>query len=220
MRNYIEIIHLYKSYGSLTVLDDLHFSIQRGDFVSIIGESGSGKTTLLKLLAFMIKPQKGEIKIHQDKSETGNVQTETMTYICQESNLLDSLTNYQNIILPLEKTLDKKKLDDLAKSFDIEGILYKFPGQCSMGQKQRVSIVRALLQEPKIILADEITAHLDQKWALFTYNYLRKAVQEKKITVICVTHDEHLASFSDRILRIKNGKATIHPNCTSAMQIL
>lgn len=214
MEKFIEIIDLNKSYKSLNVLNKLNLTIDQGEFICIMGANGSGKTTLLKLIAGMTLPQSGVIKVnganilqfdqHQKEFYRGNM----ISYICQQSNLLDSLRNIDNIFLSLagKQDINQKYFHLLIEAFGIADILKKYPGQCSQGQQQKVSIVRALIQKPKILLADEATAHLDWNNVLFVYDYLKKEAHMNKTTVICITHDYILASHSDRSLYLKNGK--------------
>lgn len=221
METILKIENIEKYYGnksSLTkAIDGLSFDVERGEFVAIMGASGSGKTTLLNCISTIDKVTAGHIYIDgQDiTSLKGNklnqFRREKIGFIFQDFNLLDTLTAYENIALALSiqgvayKTIDKR-IQEVAQELNIEGILNKYPYQMSGGQKQRVASARAIISEPKLILADEPTGALDSrssKMLLEKINYLN---QQLTATILMVTHDAFSASYASRVIFIKDGK--------------
>ena len=221
METILKIENIEKYYGnksSLTkAIDGLSFDVERGEFVAIMGASGSGKTTLLNCISTIDKVTAGHIYIDgQDiTSLKGNklnqFRREKLGFIFQDFNLLDTLTAYENIALALSiqgvayKTIDKR-IHEVAQELNIEGILNKYPYQMSGGQKQRVASARAIISEPKLILADEPTGALDSrssKMLLEKMNYLN---QQLTATILMVTHDAFSASYASRVIFIKDGK--------------
>ncbi len=221
METILKIENIEKYYGnksSLTkAIDGLSFDVERGEFVAIMGASGSGKTTLLNCISTIDKVTAGHIYIDgQDiTSLRGNklnqFRREKLGFIFQDFNLLDTLTAYENIALALSiqgvayKTIDKR-IHEVAQELNIEGILNKYPYQMSGGQKQRVASARAIISEPKLILADEPTGALDSrssKMLLEKMNYLN---QQLTATILMVTHDAFSASYASRVIFIKDGK--------------
>ena len=221
METILKIENIEKYYGnksSLTkAIDGLSFDVERGEFVAIMGASGSGKTTLLNCISTIDKVTAGHIYIDgQDiTSLKGNklnqFRREKLGFIFQDFNLLDTLTAYENIALALSiqrvayKTMDKR-IQEVAQELNIEGILNKYPYQMSGGQKQRVASARAIISEPKLILADEPTGALDSrssKMLLEKMNYLN---QQLTATILMVTHDAFSASYASRVIFIKDGK--------------
>lgn len=221
METILKIENIEKYYGnksSLTkAIDGLSFDVERGEFVAIMGASGSGKTTLLNCISTIDKVTAGHIYIDgQDiTSLKGNklnqFRREKLGFIFQDFNLLDTLTAYENIALALSiqgvayKTIDKR-IQEVAQELNIEGILNKYPYQMSGGQKQRVASARAIISEPKLILADEPTGALDSrssKMLLEKMNYLN---QQLTATILMVTHDAFSASYASRVIFIKDGK--------------
>ena len=221
METILKIENIEKYYGnksSLTkAIDGLSFDVERGEFVAIMGASGSGKTTLLNCISTIDKVTAGHIYIDgQDiTSLKGNklnqFRREKIGFIFQDFNLLDTLTAYENIALALSiqgvayKTIDKR-IQEVAQELNIEGILNKYPYQMSGGQKQRVASARAIISEPKLILADEPTGALDSrssKMLLEKMNYLN---QQLTATILMVTHDAFSASYASRVIFIKDGK--------------
>ncbi len=221
METILKIENIEKYYGnksSLTkAIDGLSFDVERGEFVAIMGASGSGKTTLLNCISTIDKVTAGHIYIDgQDiTSLKGNklnqFRREKIGFIFQDFNLLDTLTAYENIALALSiqgvayKTIDKR-IQEVAQELNIEGILNRYPYQMSGGQKQRVASARAIISEPKLILADEPTGALDSrssKMLLEKMNYLN---QQLTATILMVTHDAFSASYASRVIFIKDGK--------------
>ena len=221
MENILKIDKIEKYYGnksSLTkALDNLSFDVLKGEFVAIMGASGSGKTTLLNCISTIDKVTSGHIYVagNDITKLKGNAlnkfRREELGFIFQDFNLLDTLTAYENIALALSiQNISAKEIDmrirKIAKELDISNILDKYPYQMSGGQKQRVASVRAIITNPKLILADEPTGALDSKSAkmlLDKFNYLN---EEVKATILMVTHDAFTASYASRVIFIKDGK--------------
>lgn len=217
----LEVKNLKKYYGkkdSVTkALDGISFHVISGEFIGIMGSSGSGKTTLLNCIATTTYPTEGNIILNGENVEKfkGNELAEyrgnKIGYLFQNFELLENLTAKENILLPLAihnrlQSNPKEKVDRLAKYMDIEDILDKFPNEISGGQKQRVAAARALILNPKIILADEPTGALDSKNAKALMKKLSDLNEEEKSTILMVTHDANVASFCSRILFIQDGK--------------
>lgn len=215
---------LTKVYGSgksglaVTALDAFDLDVGKGEFLGIMGPSGSGKTTLLNILATIDRPTAGSVTI--DGVDPSQIRNEELAlfrrrklgFIFQDFNLLDTLTVRENILLPL--VLDKVpvvemagRLERVASLLGIEATLDRRPFEVSGGQQQRAAIARAMIHEPTLVLADELTGNLDSKAALDVMSALERLNQEQGVTVVMVTHDAFAASFCRRIAFIKDGKA-------------
>lgn len=216
----LQVQEVYKTYGKgqseTQALKGITFDVLPGEFLGIMGSSGSGKTTLLNCIATMIKPTSGQILLKGNNilsfkgDELAQHRGQNIGYLFQEFQLLDNLTGRENILLPLSilgKDLRKEeaKFKKLAKDFDIENILDKFPSQMSGGQKQRVVGARALISSPSIVLADEPTGSLDSKNAKSLMDKLSYANLVDEATILMVTHDANAASYCSRILFIQDG---------------
>ena len=217
----IRVKDLYKVYrvgdSKVKALNGVDFTIQKGEFCSIVGTSGSGKSTLLNMLAGLEKPTKGQILIAgehiEKKSENQLVKfrREHIGFIFQSFNLLPALSAVENVALPLTfQGMDKaKRLEKASQVLDLVGLSkhknHK-PTQMSGGQQQRVGIARALVVNPQIIFADEPTGNLDSHTSAEVMELIRKIIHEQNQTLVMVTHDDHLAGFADRIFRISDGK--------------
>ena len=217
----IRVKDLYKVYrvgdSKVKALNGVDFTIQKGEFCSIVGTSGSGKSTLLNMLAGLEKPTKGQIVIAgehiEKKSENQLVRfrREHIGFIFQSFNLLPALSAVENVALPLTfQGMDKaKRLEKASQVLDLVGLSkhknHK-PTQMSGGQQQRVGIARALVVNPQIIFADEPTGNLDSHTSAEVMELIRKIIHEQNQTLVMVTHDDHLAGFADRIFRISDGK--------------
>ncbi|WP_455057060.1 ABC transporter ATP-binding protein [Jutongia sp.] len=217
----IRVKDLYKVYrvgdSKVKALNGVDFTIQKGEFCSIVGTSGSGKSTLLNMLAGLEKPTKGQIVIAgehiEKKSENQLVRfrREHIGFIFQSFNLLPALSAVENVALPLTfQGMDKaKRLEKAAQVLDLVGLSkhkdHK-PTQMSGGQQQRVGIARALVVNPQIIFADEPTGNLDSHTSAEVMELIRRIIHEQNQTLVMVTHDDHLAGFADRIFRISDGK--------------
>lgn len=221
MENILKIDKIEKYYGnkgSLTkAIDNISFDVKKGEFVAIMGASGSGKTTLLNLISTIDKVTSGHIYVADSDitklkgNDLNKFRREELGFIFQDFNLLDTLTAYENIALALSiqnvsaSEIDKR-IKKVASDLGITSVLKKYPYQMSGGQKQRVASARAIITDPKLILADEPTGALDSKSSkmlLESFNYLNN---EKKATILMVTHDAFTASYASRVIFIKDGK--------------
>lgn len=221
MNDLLRIDNIEKYYGtksSLTkALDGLSFSVAKKEFVAIMGASGSGKTTLLNCISTIDKVTSGHIflgdtDITKLKGEDLNsFRREELGFIFQDFNLLDTLTGYENIALALSiqnvpfLSIDSR-IKKVARELDITNILNKYPYEMSGGQKQRIAAARAIITNPKLVLADEPTGALDSKASkmlLEKFNYLNN---ELDATILMVTHDAFTASYAKRVIFIKDGK--------------
>lgn len=221
MENILKISKIQKYYGnnsSLTkAIDNISFDVAKGEFVAIMGSSGSGKTTLLNCISTIDKVTSGNIFIGARDitklkgNDLNKFRREELGFIFQDFNLLDTLTAYENIALALSiqninaKEIDKR-IKKIAKDLDISDILNKYPYQMSGGQKQRVASARAIITNPKLVLADEPTGALDSKSSkmlLEKFNFLNLKLNT---TILMVTHDAFAASYATRVIFIKDGK--------------
>ena len=221
MEKILEILDVEKYYGnksSLTkAIDHISFDVSKGEFISIMGASGSGKTTLLNCISTIDRVTSGHIYLEgQDITKLkGNAlnkfRREELGFIFQDFNLLDTLTSYENIALALSiqnvkfKEIDKK-IKDISEKLGIKDILNKYPYQLSGGQKQRVAAARAIITNPKLILADEPTGALDSKSAKMLLESLENLNKELQATILMVTHDAFTSSYASRVIFIKDGK--------------
>ncbi len=221
METILKIDKIEKYYGnksSLTkALNNISFEVNVGEFVAIMGSSGSGKTTLLNVISTIDRVTSGHIYVADNDitklkgNSLNKFRREELGFVFQDFNLLDTLTAYENIALALSiqninpKIIDKK-IKEVAASLNIKDVLNKYPYQMSGGQKQRVASARAIITDPKLVLADEPTGALDSKSSkmlLERFNYLN---QELKTTILMVTHDAFTASYASRVIFIKDGK--------------
>ena len=217
----ISVKNLYKIYrvGEMKVraLDGVDFEIYKGEFVAIVGTSGSGKSTLLNMLAGLEKPTRGEIEIgstHIEKMTEKQLVTfrrEKVGFIFQSYNLLNTMNAVENVALPLSFSgvSKRNRLKQARKFMDLVGVgdqAGHMPNQMSGGQQQRVGIARALVVNPQIIFADEPTGNLDSRTTMEVLRLMQKIVREQGQTLIMVTHDNNLASYADRRIRIVDGK--------------
>ncbi|WP_455538969.1 ABC transporter ATP-binding protein [Terrisporobacter sp.] len=203
--------------NTFKILKDINLDVKEGEFLSIMGPSGAGKTTLLNILSTVDKPTSGKVFYeNKDISKMNNKELsafrrDNIGFIFQDYNLLDTMSVEDNIALPLviagEKQ-DKIKVEikRLTKFFGIEAHLKKYPYELSGGQKQRVAAARALITSPKIIFADEPTGALDSKSSSELLNCLKDMNEKFNVTVIMVTHDPFSASYSKKVIFIKDGK--------------
>lgn len=221
MQKILRIENIEKYYGkssSLTkAIDDLSFEVEKGEFVAIMGSSGSGKTTLLNVIGAIDRVTSGHIYVG-DKDITslkGNdlnrFRREDLGFIFQDFNLLDTLTAYENIALALSiQNVSVSRIDELvkkvAKELDITKILSKYPYEMSGGQRQRVASARAIITDPKLVLADEPTGALDSKSAKMLLERFNHLNEELETTILMVTHDVFTASYATRVIFIKDGK--------------
>lgn len=221
MENIIKIDKIEKYYGNkdnvTKVLNNISFSVNKGEFVGIMGPSGSGKTTLLNCISTIDNVSGGKIILNNtditrfNSNELETFRRTNLGFIFQDFNLLDTLTVYENIALPLSinnisSSIIDQKVNDLAAYLNISHILSKYPYQISGGEKQRAAAARAVISSPKLILADEPTGALDSKSARILLETLTKMNRELNSTILMVTHDAFTASYTDRILILKDGK--------------
>lgn len=217
----IQVKNLYKIYRvgeeRVRALNGLDFSIYKGEFCSIVGTSGSGKSTLLNMLAGLEPPTKGEIVIAGEHIETKTenqlvkFRRDHIGFIFQSFNLMPTMNAVENVALPLTfQGMDKKKrmqkAQEVLKLVSLTKHMKHTPTQMSGGQQQRVGVARALVVDPEIIFADEPTGNLDSNTSKEVMELMKKVVREKQQTLVMVTHDNHLASFADRIFHISDGK--------------
>ncbi len=217
----LEAGNICKSYGNKLnkqeVLKGIDLQIHKGEFVSIMGPSGSGKTTLLNVLSSIDKVSAGTIKLNETEitsmkeKQLAEFRKRHLGFIFQDYNLLDTLTVKENILLPLSITKMSKKEADLrfaetAEELGIYDLRHKYPSEISGGQKQRTSAARAVIHEPGIIFADEPTGALDSKAASDLLNKLSRLNQKRRATIVMVTHDPVAASYSGRVVFIKDGR--------------
>lgn len=215
----IRLNKINKSFGEgeseVHVLKNLSLEVKDGEFVAIMGKSGCGKTTLLNILGTLEQIDSGEyflseknISVLHEKEKCKLRRTKVAT-IYQNYNLVEDLNVYDNIILPFifdHGSYDKEYLMNLAKELDVDRLLYKKSGLLSGGEKQRVAIVRALLQKPDVILADEPTGNLDSVNSEIVIKALKKGSDDYNQTIVMVTHDKDIAEYADRIIHMKDGK--------------
>lgn len=207
---------IYKQGDSeIKALDSVSFSVEKGEFIAIIGASGSGKSTLLHVIGGVDTVTNGIIRL--DNTNLGELSEESLTIfrrrhiglIYQFYNLIPLLDVKENIILPLEldnQNIDETYLDGLLKSLELENRASHLPNQLSGGQQQRVSIARALMNRPTLILADEPTGNLDKKTSKEIIKILRDTNEMTQQTILMVTHDETIASQAKRIIEIEDGR--------------
>lgn len=221
MGEILKIDSIEKYYGNkgniLKAIDDVSFEVQKGEFVGVMGPSGSGKTTLLNVIATIDEVSSGHIYLNGkdlteiNKKEIARFRRENLGFIFQDFNLIDTLTIHENIALALTINKTNKneidgKVSSVAKELGIEEILTKYPYEVSGGQKQRTACARALITNPKLILADEPTGALDSRSAQMLIEMISSLNKDFKATILMVTHDSFTASYCDRILFIKDGK--------------
>ena len=217
----LEVAHLEKVYGALgnvtRALNDVSFTVNRGEFVGIMGASGSGKSTLLNCVSTIDSATSGTIRINgQDvtrmkQTKLSQFRREELGFIFQDSNLLDTLTARANIALPLTIARTNSaeistRVQDVAARLSISQVLDKYPYQMSGGQQQRVAAARALVTDPTMIMADEPTGALDSKSARLLLESLEALNRRLRATVLMVTHDSFAASYTSRVLFIRDGK--------------
>lgn len=217
----LEVTNLCKTYGKgdtmVKALDNVSFSVEKGEFVAIIGPSGSGKSTLLHILGGVDVPTKGSVVINQtdisnlDETALAIFRRRQIGLIYQFYNLIPILTVQENLTLPLlldGRKPDEKQISTLVKRLGLENRLDHLPNQLSGGQQQRVSIGRALVNNPALMLADEPTGNLDSENSKKIISLLRQFNKDFNQTVIIITHDEKIANSADRVITIEDGKIT------------
>ena len=211
--------HLKKYYGKgetcVKALDDVNLTVEKGEFVSVVGTSGSGKSTLLNMLGGLDRPSSGEVVV--DGKNIFSLKEEALTifrrrkigFIFQSYNLVPVLNVYENIVLPIEldgNQVDKQFVGHVMETLGISGKRYALPSQLSGGQQQRVAIARALASKPVIVLADEPTGNLDSVTSQEVLELLKVTGERFDQTMVMITHNEEIAQMADRIVRIEDGR--------------
>lgn len=222
----LKVENLTKEYGKkdtkVVALDNISFSVEKGEFVAIVGASGSGKSTLLHMLGGVDRPTSGKVFIDGEdiykfnNDELAIFRRRQVGLIYQFYNLIPILNVEENISLPCRldrKEVDKKRLEDLLKLLGIEKRRNHLPNELSGGQQQRVSIGRAIINDPAIILADEPTGNLDSKASREIIDLLKISNKKYNQTLIVITHDENIALEADRIITIEDGKIIKDERC-------
>ena len=214
----IEVKHAIKTYqtgeDSFNALNDVSLNVKKGEFVAIMGTSGSGKSTLLNMLAGLEKPTKGEVIIagkHIEKLNEEQLVTfrrDHVGFIFQSFHLMGTLNAVENVALPLSfrgvpRDVRVRKANEMVKLGKHKKHL---PNQMSGGQQQRVGVARALVVDPDIIFADEPTGNLDSHTSEEVMELMQRVVREQKKTLVMVTHDDHLATYADRVFHIRDGR--------------
>lgn len=220
MEPILQIESLKKYYGKsknqTKALNGITFQVMPGEFLGIMGSSGSGKSTLLNCIAAVIRPDSGTITMKGRNLQSlkgtalAGYRGREIGYLFQNFELLDNLTGYENILLPLSlhgisEHESEKRMERLASYLEVEDALHKFPSQMSGGQRQRIAAARALILNPSIVLADEPTGALDSRNAKALMEKLSGLNQDRKSTILMVTHDSNAASYCKRILFIQDG---------------
>ncbi|MEM7346035.1 MAG: ABC transporter ATP-binding protein [Chloroflexota bacterium] len=217
----IEAEQVTKTYTigeqAVRVLDDVSFSVTNGEFLVINGSSGSGKSTLLSLLSGLDNPTSGRILIdqtditHLTEDQLAPLRNQFIGFVFQSFHLVPSLTALENIMFPAELNRDPQafdKADDLLKRVGLQGRSDNFPHQLSGGEKQRIAICRALINDPKVIFADEPTGNLDSKNGQAILDLMLELQQERRTTLVMVTHSPEIADSAERVITLHDGKMT------------
>ena len=218
----LETKGLRKVYGSgdteVRALDGVDLTVEKGEFVAVVGTSGSGKSTLLHMLGGLDRPTGGTVTV--DGKELSAMRDEALTifrrrkigFVFQNYNLVPVLNVYENIVLPIQldgKAPDRDYVDQIIETLGLEAKLQNLPNNLSGGQQQRVAIARALAAKPAIILADEPTGNLDSATSLDVMGLLKVTAQKFSQTIVMITHNEELAQMADRIIRIEDGRIVV-----------
>lgn len=215
----LEVKDLTKIYGhdenKVVALDHVSFTVEKGEFIAIVGSSGSGKSTLLHLIGGVDKPTSGEVIVNgqnvykKNENELAIFRRREVGLIYQFYNLIPILTVEENMTLPVlldNKKVNQERLDELLNILDLKSRKHHLPRELSGGQQQRVSIGRALMNAPSLVLADEPTGNLDSKNSKEIIDLLKLTQKRYKQTLIMITHDERIAMQADRIIVIEDGK--------------
>ena len=218
----LETRDLRKVYGSgdteVRALDGVDLTVEKGEFVAVVGTSGSGKSTLLHMLGGLDRPTGGTVTV--DGKELSAMRDEELTifrrrkigFVFQNYNLVPVLNVYENIVLPIQldgNQPDRAYVDQIIETLGLEAKLQNLPNNLSGGQQQRVAIARALAAKPAIILADEPTGNLDSATSLDVMGLLKVTAQKFSQTIVMITHNEELAQMADRIIRIEDGRIVV-----------
>jgi len=219
MENIIELRDVCKDYGmgeaKIRAVCEVNLKIKKSESIAIMGPSGSGKSTMLHLIGCLDRPSKGKIFIdgvdvsNLNESDLARIRREKIGFIFQFFNLIPSFTALENVELPMifsKRPNRKKRAEELLKLVGLQNRMSHYPKELSGGETQRVSIARALANEPQIILADEPTGNLDSKSGKEVMEILRKLNKERGVTLLIITHDSSIAKHAERIVRIIDGK--------------
>lgn len=219
----LQLKNITKSYGSgaskFDALKEVSLNIEAGDFISITGPSGSGKSTLMHIIGLLDNPTSGEVLLEGkdiskfSEEQLSTIRNKVLGFVFQQFNLLPKTSSLENVMLPLlysdvPASQRVKMAQEMLKKVNLEDKAKNLPSQLSGGQQQRVAIARSLVNNPKIILADEPTGNLDSRSGKEIIDFLHKLNREEKRTVVLVTHDQDLAKHADIILIVKDGKIT------------
>ena len=217
--NILKVEQVTKIYGKdeakVVALNNVSFEVEEGEFIAVIGPSGSGKSTLLHTIAGLEPPTEGNVYLYgknlyeMSKKQLTILRREQIGIIYQFYNLISTLNVEENILLPIEldrKKVDKEKLNRITKFLNIDNRKMHLPNELSGGQQQKVAIGRALMIDPKIILADEPTGNLDTKSSNEIMQLLKSANEEYKQTIIMITHNLEIAKLANRIIQLEDGK--------------
>ncbi|AOL15576.1 ABC transporter ATP-binding protein [Sulfolobus sp. A20] len=211
------VTKIYMGNVKTVALRDINLTISEGEFLAILGPSGSGKSTLLSIIGTLDRPTTGKVYIYDkdittlDDNEVSKIRNEYIGFVFQNFNLISRLTILENVELPLiARGVSKSKREEIAmealKLVGLDGYYKKRPNELSGGQQQRVAIARALAQNPKVLLADEPTGNLDSVNAKNIMEIFKKVNDEFNTTVIVVTHDREVASYTERKIYIRDGR--------------
>ena len=212
----LEVKNLSKSFidgkKTLNVLKNINLSIDQGSIITIKGPSGSGKSTLLSLIGTLDKPNKGEVIFDNENidliEDLNRFRNDKIGYIFQSHNLISELSLKENVILPREisrKKVDHQEIKDLFQFFELDDRMHSYPNDLSGGEKQRVSVMRAIINQPSIVIADEPTGNLDQMNVFKMIDLFKKLNNEHNLTFIIATHDNEVFSIGDIKLQLKEG---------------
>ena len=199
----------------LTILDDVSIDVEQGEFVAITGASGSGKSTLLGLIAGLDAATSGEIEVDGElltkasEERLAAIRSEKIGFVFQSFHLIPSLTAYENILIPMEiagHPNSRARAEMLLESVDLASRGHHYPHELSGGEQQRVAIARAFANSPKILLADEPTGNLDSKNGMHIFELMVGLHEKNNVTLVLVTHDQHLAARADRQIVLSDGK--------------
>ena len=206
---YVELKNINKTYGSYQASRNVNFGIEKGKLIGLLGPSGSGKTTILRMIAGLETPDSGEVIIDGKVVNDVPSSQRGIGFVFQNYNLLQTLNVKSNILLPLylgNSKIDEAYFEEIVEILGIKNKLKNLPNTLSGGQQQRVGVARALVVDPDIIFADEPTGNLDSHTSEEVMELMQRVVREQKKTLVMVTHDDHLATYADRVFHIRDGR--------------